>query len=610
MQDQDTQELVTMKLFASLKLNQKLVGALLFSAFVTAVVGSVGAVKVRELATMQTAMYDSEVVPIRQIGTAAWQAAAHYRRLYDYVVKTDPKGREETLTFNKSGEAAIVTAFDYERTHQFDDRQKQLLADFDATWPVYLASVQKVEELARQGDQNGALAEMRENTDGLHVKIRKILIEFSNLRDASAKARAEAGVALVGDVTWWIVGCAVVGVGIALAMGLAVTRSIVRQIGGEPAKVASLVEQIAEGDLQTPIDTSTVGGNSVLHAVALMQRRLATAIGSIRTGTEMVTVASREIAAGNIDLSSRTEQQAASLEETASSMTQLTETVKQNADNARQANALATRATDIADAGNDAVHGMVDTIGQISSSSSKISDITGTIEGIAFQTNILALNAAVEAARAGEQGRGFAVVASEVRSLAQRSASAAKEIKELIGSSVAMIQDGAKQATEVGATMDEVKQAIKQVSDIVGEIAAASEEQSRGIEQVNRAVVQMDAVTQQNAALVEEAAAAAQSLEEQAVKLNGAVSIFRVAGAQQGATPAVPAMAPRARAAAAPALRKTPASRPAAPRPSGSSAASEQAAPRKNEPVAAAVATPAVAEKPSGKASDSDWETF
>ena len=214
-------------------------------------------------------------------------------------------------------------------------------------------------------------------------------------------------------------------------------------------------------------------------------------------------------------------------------MTQLTQTVKQNSDNARQANALATRATDMADAGNEAVQDMVRSIGEVSSSSDKISQITSTIEGIAFQTNILALNAAVEAARAGDQGRGFAVVASEVRSLAQRSAAAAKEVKELIGSSVEMIHNGAKQATQVGATMDEVKQAIKQVSDIVGEIAAASEEQSQGIDQVHQAVSQMDDVTQQNASLVEEAAAAAHSLEEQATRLTEAVSVFRLLDAGQ-----------------------------------------------------------------------------
>jgi methyl-accepting chemotaxis protein len=260
-----------------------------------------------------------------------------------------------------------------------------------------------------------------------------------------------------------------------------------------------------------------------------LMRRVAETVSAVRLSTDSVATSTREFAAGNLDLSARTEEQAASLEETASSMTQLTETVKQNADNARQANELATIATDIADSGSNVVQAMVATIERINSSSNKISEITGVIEGIAFQTNILALNAAVEAARAGEQGRGFAVVASEVRSLAQRSASAAKEIKDLIALSVATIQDGSRRAVEVSTAMGEIKSAIKHVSEIVGEIACASEEQSRGIEQVNQAVNQMDQVTQQNAALVEQAAATAQSLEEQAAKLKIAVSSFKLA---------------------------------------------------------------------------------
>jgi methyl-accepting chemotaxis protein len=256
---------------------------------------------------------------------------------------------------------------------------------------------------------------------------------------------------------------------------------------------------------------------------------------AVRASTDSVTVATRDIATGNLDLSARTEEQAASLTETASSMTRLSETVRKNADSAREASGLATDATYIAESGSGVVKAMVTTIDQIYGSSNKISEITGVIEGIAFQTNILALNAAVEAARAGAQGRGFAVVASEVRNLAQRSASAAKEIKDLIASSVAMIEVGSQQAGEVNVAMSEIKGAIQRVSEIIREIAGASERQSYGIEQVNQAVMQMEEVTQQNAALVEQAAAAASSLEEQAGKLKSTVSSFKLSDTMRSA---------------------------------------------------------------------------
>ena len=352
-----------------------------------------------------------------------------------------------------------------------------------------------------------------------------LLRDDSQINVEEAKQYSEDGESLYRT----LLSIAIVLVGIGLVVAIGVSVYLLRVILRPLRKAIDAANHIADGQLDNRIESDSRGEfGELLDALGKMDRNLSNTVRGIKTSTESVSVAAREIASGNTDLSSRTEEQAASLEETAASMTQLTETVKQNADNARQANTLATRATDMADTGNDSVQTMVGTIGQISSSSTKISEITGVIEGIAFQTNILALNAAVEAARAGEQGRGFAVVASEVRSLAQRSAAAAKEIKELISSSVTMIQDGAKQATEVSTTMGQVKQAIKQVSDIVGEITAASEEQSRGIEQVNQAVGQMDEVTQQNAALVEQAAAAAQSLEEQANRLKDAVSAFKL----------------------------------------------------------------------------------
>ncbi|MBC7681600.1 MAG: hypothetical protein H7172_04645, partial [Ferruginibacter sp.] len=276
-------------------------------------------------------------------------------------------------------------------------------------------------------------------------------------------------------------------------------------------------------------------GASLMFAMSGMRDSLALIVNQVRQGTDTIATTSDQIAAGNHDLSRRTEQQASALEETAASMEELTSTVKQNADNARQANQLAVSASNIAVRGGSVVAQVVGTMGAINTSSRKIVDIIGVIDGIAFQTNILALNAAVEAARAGEQGRGFAVVASEVRSLAQRSAAAAKEIKTLIGDSVDKVEEGSKQVAEAGRTMDEIVGSVKRVTDIMAEIEAASKEQALGIEQVNQAITQMDQVTQQNAALVEEASAAARSLQEQASSLAEVVGVFQLGGAHASA---------------------------------------------------------------------------
>ncbi|MBY4709517.1 methyl-accepting chemotaxis protein [Burkholderia cepacia] len=310
--------------------------------------------------------------------------------------------------------------------------------------------------------------------------------------------------------------------------GLFITRGLLRSLGTEPAVLSEIAGHIAAGNLGAEATTGAAPAGSVLASMRDMQANLIRLISEVRTASGNVATGAGEIASGNQDLSSRTEQQAASLQETASSMEQLTSTVRLNADNAQQASGLANNASEVAQRGSSAVGLMVDTMTDISASSAKIAEITGIIEGIAFQTNILALNAAVEAARAGEQGRGFAVVASEVRSLAQRSSSAAKEIRELISQSVRKIEDGSHIANNAGDTMSEVTHAISRVTDIMGEIAAASSEQSRGIEQVNLAITQMDGVTQQNAALVEQAAAASKSLEEQGNRLAEAVSLFRL----------------------------------------------------------------------------------
>ncbi|MES2013485.1 MAG: methyl-accepting chemotaxis protein, partial [Pseudomonadota bacterium] len=298
------------------------------------------------------------------------------------------------------------------------------------------------------------------------------------------------------------------------------------------ADVQMLADAAREGRVSVRADASRHHGDflKIVEGVNETLEMVANPIATVKMAVETINTAAKEIAQGNADLSRRTEDQAASLEKTAASMEELSSTVKQNADNAKQANQLATAASGVAVKGGNAVAEVVATMSAINTSSKKIEDIISVIDGIAFQTNILALNAAVEAARAGEQGRGFAVVAGEVRNLAQRSASAAKEIKELITDSVGKTTEGTKQVENAGSTMQEIVTSVKRVSDIIGEIAAASQEQSLGIEQVNDAIMKMDDVTQQNTALVEEAAAAAESLMEQADELMNAVSVFQLEG--------------------------------------------------------------------------------
>ena len=325
----------------------------------------------------------------------------------------------------------------------------------------------------------------------------------------------------------------------ALAAGGGIGWLVIGSITSRIGRAAKVAQTVAAGDLTSHIEVDSkdeVG--DLAEALKQMNASLVEIVNKVRNGTEAISIASREIASGNADLSRRTESQASSLEETASSMEELTSTVRQNADNAHLANQLVSATADVALRGGRVVGDVVDTMASIKKSSEKIADIIGVIDSIAFQTNILALNAAVEAARAGEQGRGFAVVATEVRNLAQRSATAAKEIKALIEDAVGKVDAGDALVDEAGRTMNEIVSSVKRVTGIMGEIAAASAEQSAGIEQVNQAITQMDEVTQQNAALVEEAAAAAESLQNQAAQLVEAVSVFQVDGRVPAGLPA------------------------------------------------------------------------
>jgi methyl-accepting chemotaxis protein len=336
------------------------------------------------------------------------------------------------------------------------------------------------------------------------------------------------------DAAFWRSAGAFVALSLAIVVVIALlswrlARSIVLSLGGEPAYAASVSERIARGDLTAAVALRPGDDASLLRAMATMQSRLAQAVTEIRNSADVIDTGTREIAAGNLDLSQRTEQQASSLQQTAASMEQLTATVKHNADNAQQARRLALDTSAVAERGNAMFERMVDNMSSISASSKKVTDIISVIDGIAFQTNILALNAAVEAARAGEQGRGFAVVASEVRALAQRSAAAAREIKTLIENASGRVETGTALVGDAGRTMEEILSSVRQVACLIDEISHASSEQSDGIAQVATAVQDMDRVTQQNASLVEQAAAAAASLETQARRLTQTVATFQLA---------------------------------------------------------------------------------
>ncbi|PYD89381.1 methyl-accepting chemotaxis protein [Pseudomonas syringae pv. pisi] len=470
------------------------------------------------------------------------------------MLNDDPADRQRQVQAIEDARKVMTTTLvEIEPTLMAHAESIGILRRMETASASYLAGADQLVKLIQAGEDAQARAYLvNELRPRLGILKEATGAELALQKQFSAAAAQDAAATYGSTIrqTW--------GLGLfalALGAGIAVwiTRSITRPLG----QALEVANTVAAGDLTSRIEVTTRDETGqLLQALKTMNDSLARTVGAVRAGTDTIAVAAEQVAAGSLDLSSRTEQQAGALEETASSMEELTSTVRQNADNARQANKLAESASGVAARGGEVIHQVVGTMDEIQASSSKIGDIIGVIDGIAFQTNILALNAAVEAARAGEQGRGFAVVATEVRNLAQRSAAAAKEIKELIGDSSDKVANGSRLVAQAGATMEEIVDSVRRVTDIMAEISAASLEQTAGIEQINGAVAQMDEGTQQNAALVEETAAASNAMQEQAARLAQAVAVFRIA-----AGPAVEAPRPVVR---APASRRPAVAGPAA----------------------------------------------
>ena len=506
------------------------------------------------------------------------------------ILARNPQELETTLADISEKRKTITAAMEGLGQGMFDDEDRKAFAPVPGLVNEFWTVGEENLRLIQDGKKDEAFAFLVDRTIPARNKILALL-------DGEKKRQSQRLSLIINEVKTLAaadrnIAVAVMVLVVACLSGLGwYLRAVVRDLGADPPDLKRVALAVADGDLGVDVLTRKGDTFSIMAGLRNMRERLAEVVGTVRQSAESVSAASREISAGNHDLSARTEQQAAALQQTAASMDEMGAAVRQNAESARRADQLAKEATRVAEQGGTVVSNVVNTMKGIHDSSNRISNIIGVIDSIAFQTNILALNAAVEAARAGDQGRGFAVVASEVRTLSQRTATAAKEIKELITASALQVHQGSTQVNEAGATMTEVVEAIRRVTALMGEISASSEEQSRGVQQIAEAVTVIDQGTQQNAALVEEMAAAASSLENQAAALVQAMAVFRMAGESLGqptaAVPApaftpVPARAPAVQRAPAPAVRHAPA---ASPKP--------------------AVAAPAKA-----TASDDHWESF
>jgi methyl-accepting chemotaxis protein len=512
-------------MFNNISIKSRLSFVIGFLSLLLIGIGSIGLVSLHNTNDSLQSMYESRVLPMGRLSqvttymdaTRIGIAQSMYSSMSTIAAEMDQVDKR------LQDESAILDSY---LNSKLSSQEKQLASTFSEARKKYIADGLKPTTAAlRVLDVDKATDIMKGPMHDNYVQVQTAVDALYKYQAGTAKDEFEKSQSLYVLVRNFSIISIVVGIFIAALMGVWLANGIVRPLA-QAVKVAS---RIATGDLSREILVLTTNEmGRLFQALKDMEQSLSKAVSEVRSGSEAIDVATQEIASGNADLSSRTEAQAGALEQTASSMEQLTQTVRQNADNAREANGKVLSASDIAEKGGVVVSQVVETMGSIKESSRKISDIIGVIDGIAFQTNILALNAAVEAARAGEQGRGFAVVAAEVRNLAQRSASAAKEIKALIVDSVEKVDGGGRLVDEAGRTMNEVVTSVKQVAAIMSEITAASQEQSSGIEEINRAIAHMDEITQQNAALVEQAAAAAESVQEQAHSLAMTVSMFKL----------------------------------------------------------------------------------